>query len=282
MNMNQVSKTIKEKIEKLESFFLKEKQIECSVKHSFAPNMYIREVSMPKGSFVIGHEQKYEHFNIFIKGKLLFLNDDGTTQVLEAPLSFVGKPGRKVSLTLEDSVWQNVYSTNEQNIETLEEIYLNKSPAFQEHFEKAKQLKSEADVIDFKESIKLLGFDEKQVSEISSNELDMIDLPFGDYKFKKSKSNIHGYGVFATGNIQENEIIGPARIDNKRTILGRYVNHSISPNAEMFIHNKNIYLKAIHPICGCQGGYDGDEITIDYKKAVLENLKLSEGVKCQE
>ena len=46
--------------------------------------------------------------------------------------------------------------------------------------------------------------------------------------------------------------------------------------------NGNINLVAIDKIYGCRGGFDGDEITIDYRESVKLTLKIAEELKCQE
>ena len=69
-----------EKVAALEVFSLKEEQIDCPVIHSFSPGIYTREVHLPAGIFAIGHHQKKEHLNIFLKGKVTMLNDYGTTE----------------------------------------------------------------------------------------------------------------------------------------------------------------------------------------------------------
>jgi SET domain-containing protein len=84
-----------------------------------------------------------------------------------------------------------------------------------------------------------------------------------------ANSKIDGKGVFATGNIEEGEVIAPARINGKRTPIGRYTNHSKNINAIMLLRdNGNIDLVAKKAINGCQGGNLGEEITIDYRQAL--------------
>src|SRR3990167_11278251 len=112
------------------------------------------------------------------------------------------------------------------------------------------------------------------------NETDQISMPLGHYKFMLGKSPIDGQGIFATANIQPNEVIGPGRINGKRTPIGRYTNHSVLPNARMTATNGDIYLIAAKPIQGQCGGMRGDEITVDYRQSIAENVKSGE--LCQE
>lgn len=273
-----LSGTITEdKVQIVEAEFLKQEQVECPVVHRFGPNIYIREVTLPAGSFSIGHYQKTTHLNIMLAGKVTMVNEDGSKTVLEAPQTFVSKPGRKIGYIEETVIWQNVYATDETDVEKLEEMFLNKSITWQEH-QKAEQLlltvnKTE-DVEDYYKVIKEFGFTEEVVRQQSENTDDQTKMPLGNYKFMVSDSKIEGKGIFATGNIIPTEVIGPARIQGKRTPIGRYANHAKKPNAVMVLKdNGDIDLMAIKPIKGCLGGNLGEEITVNYKQV----LKLSLG-----
>lgn len=266
-----------EKLESFEAELLKMEQTPCPVVHRFGPNLYIREVFMPAGTFSIGHRQKTVHMNIMLKGKVLFVHQDGSKELLEAPLTFVAPPGRKIGFILEDMVWQNVYSTDETDIEKLEELLLDKTTGFLEH-KRAEQLllgfdRSE-DVADFHLLLDELKLTEEIVREQSENEDDQIPMPLGNYKFQVSNSRIQGKGIFATADLLENEVVGPARINEFRTPLGRFTNHSKNPNARMEQDEKgNLLLIMNKPISGCRGGNLGDEITVDYRQTLRVALE---------
>jgi len=266
-----------EKIALVEKEMLKHDQVDCPVIHRFGPGVYIREVSIPAGSTAIGHTQNFEHLNIFLKGRVSILEDNGEVKELTAPMIFVGQPGRKIGFIHEDVTWLNVYSTDITDIEKLESIYLTKSDGFTESVE---NIKAKIDNEDFKKAIAEYGFTEELVESQSLNELDMTPLPYGNYKFKRGNSSIHGKGLFATANIEVGEILAPARIAGKRTIAGRFTNHSINPNAVM---KKGIVgeidLVALKTIKGCHGGFDGEEITVDYRDSVKITLEMGE--KCR-
>ncbi len=277
----------KEKYEKAESELLKHPQVDCAVVHSFGPGTYIRQVSIPKGTFSIGHAQKLEHTNIMLKGKVTMLNDDGSTTLLEAPQIFTGKPGRKIGFIHDDMVWLNVYPNidNEQDIEKLEEKYLDKSDTFKladESREKLLLSNRSKDEHDFDQMLLDLGMSKDKVQEQSENASDLTYLPHGSFKIKTAKSQIHGTGIFATGDHVFGEKIGPARIDGKRTILGRYTNHAKYPNAQFVeLKDGNIDLIAIKKIFGSRGGFHGDEITVDYRDAFALNIEMARSLKCQ-
>ena len=123
----------KPNIELAEKMLLPEPQVECPVYNHFMPGIYIREMHIPKGTLVIGHEHIVESTNVFLKGKLKLLQEDGSWQELEAPMMFKGKLGRKVAIALEDCVWQNIFATDETDIEVLESTLIRKSVAYLEH-----------------------------------------------------------------------------------------------------------------------------------------------------
>jgi hypothetical protein len=261
-----------EKVQTLEKHFLNEKQADCPVTHRFAPNIYIREVFIPAGTFSIGHYQTTEHLNIMLKGRVTMVNEDGSHTEITAPQTFVAKPGRKIGYIHEDMIWQNVYSTNETDIEKLEAMFLFKSITWQEN-QKSQELlltlDHSPDIADYYLAIAEFGFDHETVRKQTENMEDQILMPFGSYKVMIANSKIDGKGVFATGNFEEGEVIAPARIDGKRTPVGRYTNHSKSINAIMVLRdNGNIDLVAKKAINGCQGGNLGEEITIDYRQAL--------------
>lgn len=272
-------------VEVLEREFLKAPQMPCSVSHHFGPGICMREVFLPKGSTIIGHHHNFAHMNIFVTGRITFFGENGPIE-MKAPMTFMGKPGRKLAFIHEDTVWINVFATNETDIEKIESIFLTKSQTWLEdngNREKVKLLTSAVDNNDFLLAIAEFGLKEEKVREISENTNDIIDLPFGSYKIKLGKSKIEGTGVFATADIEPDEIIAPARINFKRTILGRYANHSAFPNAKMhFTKGGDMDLVATRKISGCLGGQDGEEITINYREALKLTLEIGHGgLECQ-
>lgn len=95
-------------------------QVECPTKHYFLPGLYLREITMPAGSVIIGKIHRTEHFNIIQQGSVTLLGD-GTCQRLTAPCTFVSKPGvQKVLYIHEDCVWTTVHQTQETTMEALE------------------------------------------------------------------------------------------------------------------------------------------------------------------
>jgi len=123
-------KTNNSKIEALESVLLPLPQVEMPLTHLFAPGVYFREIFMPAGTFIIGHEHKTEHFNVVLAGKAK-VSIDGKAQIITAPCVFVSKPGvRKVLEILEDMRWATIHPTHETSIPKLEKLLVKKSKTF--------------------------------------------------------------------------------------------------------------------------------------------------------
>jgi hypothetical protein len=271
------------KIEQVESHFLDLPQVECPVVHHFGPGIYIREVTLPAGALAIGHAQRFQHLNIMLTGAVATVGDDGQTKVLRAPMIFVGKPGRKLGYVLETCIWQNVYATDERDIDKLEAMFLDKSATWQAHAEAAKQLETyhrREDREDFELVVRLAGFTPASVRAQSENPHDQIPMPSGFApKFTVRDSTIEGKGVFLSAPVDQDEVIAPARIDGMRTPAGRYTNHAKNPNAK-FAKNESgdIWLVATRRIAGCAGGSQGEEVTVDYRQALaLSGINLIKG-----
>jgi hypothetical protein len=257
---------------RLESAFLKEEQVDCPVTHHFGPGVYIREVLLPAGAYIIGHAHKDAHLNVMLEGRLTIIKDDGTRREMTAPQTFVSKPGRKIAYIHETVRWQNIYATPETDVDKLETLLFDKSAVFVES-QALLTHDHDADRNDFALAIAEYGYDEATVAAISESEVDQTPFPPGSYKVAVMPSAVHGRGLFATSDIAANELIAPARLGGKRTPAGRYTNHSATPNAEMVrAENGDVYLFSKEMILGCKGGSIGGEITIDYRHALSLTL----------
>jgi hypothetical protein len=108
-------------------------QVEIPTFHYFGPGIYIREIAVPAGTLVIGHSHKAAHLCVLQKGRLAVIDGDGNPHEMVAPHIFTAPPGRKVGYAVDDVVFQNVFATEETDIEKLEEMLIEKSAVFLEH-----------------------------------------------------------------------------------------------------------------------------------------------------
>lgn len=129
-------------IERVEDLFLSEFGVcpeVCPLEHRFAPGVYMREVVMWDGAFVIGHEHRTEHFNIVLAGEACVLID-GKVKWVHGGDSFVSKPGvRKILMITEETRWATVHANpdDERDIDKIEARTIIKSPTYLRHEQEA-------------------------------------------------------------------------------------------------------------------------------------------------
>jgi hypothetical protein len=115
-------KPMREKVQALEDVLLDMEQAECPVRHHFAPGMYAREITIPKGVVLTGAIHKTDNLVVLSKGKLQLVTEEGTT-IIEAPCTLMCKAGAKnAALALEESVWTNFFPTTETDADKLVEL----------------------------------------------------------------------------------------------------------------------------------------------------------------
>lgn len=130
----------KEGIEELEGALLSVPgSTECryELKHLFAPGVYIREIHMPEGEFIIGAEHTTEHFNTVLKGRASVIME-GELHHIQAPACFVSRAGvRKVLKIHEPCVWQTIHPnpTDSRDTAALEAGLCVMSETHRRHFE---------------------------------------------------------------------------------------------------------------------------------------------------
>ena len=118
----------------LEAAMLAEPQVDCPVTHHFGPSLYIREIFIPADTFALGRVHKAETMNILLKGKMAMLFN-GEVKLIEGPATFVTGSGRKLVLVIEDCTFQNVYATDETDLDVIEEMFIEKSNELIDHSE---------------------------------------------------------------------------------------------------------------------------------------------------
>jgi hypothetical protein len=102
-------------------------QVECPEKHHFGPNIYIKEVTLPAGSVIVGKYHRHEHLCNMVAGRMIVVDSEGNRTELVAPMTFMAKSGRKIAYIIETVVFQNIYSTSETDIQKLEDMIVDNS-----------------------------------------------------------------------------------------------------------------------------------------------------------
>lgn len=106
--------------------------IDCPLRHFFAPGSYAREMTIPEGVLIVGKIHKHAHINIISKGKVKVATEFGFDE-FAAPHTFVSEPGTKRAvLALEDTIWTTIHVTDKTDLAEVEEEVI--APTFEDYF----------------------------------------------------------------------------------------------------------------------------------------------------
>jgi hypothetical protein len=114
-------------IYKVEELALKGVSVAIPVVHHFSKKIYAREMTMPKGSLVVGKIHKFDNLHILSKGEATVFSIDGLVRV-KAPYTFVATPGSKrVIYAHDDVVWTTIHGTEETDLDKIEDEFIAKN-----------------------------------------------------------------------------------------------------------------------------------------------------------
>lgn len=257
-----------EKVCALEREVQKLPQVNCPVRHFFAPGMYAREMTIPAGVVLTGAVHRHEHLCTISKGRIVVSTDEGMREVV-APATFVSIAGAKrVGFALEETVWTTYHlnPANERDLDKLMAEITESTNAELIGGADNVQRKAGEDRADYARFLDEYGLPQSLVTALVENEADQIPMPDGVDALELRDSPIHGSGMFATRDIAPGECIAPVRLAGKRTPAGRYINHSARPNCAFVAQaNGDLMLEAVEPIAR------GAEITNCYRQAMRVN-----------
>ena len=122
--LGEVSRERRAAIFALQDHLLKMPQAEIQLRHHFAPGVYCRELTVPRGVCAIGKIHKTEHISILSQGAIYVITEHGE-DFFQAPAVVVAKPGAKRAVYVPvdspgDAVWTTIHATHERDIEKLE------------------------------------------------------------------------------------------------------------------------------------------------------------------
>lgn len=111
------------------------------LKHTFGDGLYLRDLTIPKNTLVVGKVHRYRTLNILLKGEITVLTEDGVKR-LTAPQYFLSPAGsKKVGYTHKETVWLNVHATEETDLKRIEaEQIMKENPYISVEFEENKIL----------------------------------------------------------------------------------------------------------------------------------------------
>lgn len=109
------------KIIALEASMIDLPQVDCPVRHTFAPGLYAREMTIPKGVTAVGAIHKTRHITTISKGRILMMTDEGIVEIC-APYTGVSEAGiKRAAYALEDTIMTCYHPTDETDLDKLAE-----------------------------------------------------------------------------------------------------------------------------------------------------------------
>ena len=117
--------TARQKAERMEQAMHDIEQVDCPIEHYFAPGLFAREMTIPKGVCVVGAVHKTTNISCLSAGTVRLITDAGYVDHT-APKKVLIKAGSKNQwLALDDAVLTNYFPNpdNETDIAKLVERY---------------------------------------------------------------------------------------------------------------------------------------------------------------
>ena len=107
------------KVAALEAAMQSQPQVDCPVKHHFAPGIYLREMTIPTGVVLTGAVHKTSHLSMLSKGHIYLVGDTDTVE-LRAPATVLSQPGTKRAIyAVEEAIWTTIHATDTVDLDEL-------------------------------------------------------------------------------------------------------------------------------------------------------------------
>lgn len=97
-------------------------QVDIPVEHVFSGGIYLRSITIPAGTLVMGKRHRGETCNILLKGKLaVYVNETDPPRIITAPAVFSSPPlTKKFAYCIEEAIFINAHPTNETDPDKIE------------------------------------------------------------------------------------------------------------------------------------------------------------------
>jgi len=133
--------TARQVVDGLEAELATLPQANCPLVHRFTPGLYVREIFMPRGTFIISKVHKTEHPYTISKGRVAVWTEAEGVIHLTAPFTGITKPGtRRLLFIQEDCIWTTYHPTTETDLDKIEEAIIDPKPALPLRAETVKAL----------------------------------------------------------------------------------------------------------------------------------------------
>lgn len=111
-----------EQVQALQSALASLPQVECPVRHFFAPGLYTRECTIPAGSVVVGKMHRHQHPTFLMSGSVRINTDRGMETITGPHIWISQENAKRALLTLTDCVFATVHlnPTDTTDLEAIE------------------------------------------------------------------------------------------------------------------------------------------------------------------
>lgn len=206
--------------------------------------MYYRSTKVPEGTLVIGCEHKKDSIAILLSGSIKQIDGDSEYTITAPFVIKTTKGSNRKAYAITDVEYTTITHTDSTELETIEDEMYN-------------QISINKFVRDDFSNM-LIGYgltNDDVEKDMASREVVIINSEL----YRLDNSGIKGLGIFLNKNVIKDEVIGLAIVNNVKTELGRYVNHSPFPNC---FYNESMELVALDNIGR------GTELTVNYRRTL--------------
>ena len=109
-----------------EQYLAKLPQLPEKVDHIFSGGVYIRQLTIPEDSIIIGKRHRHETCNMLLKGEMsIYMGEGVPTQRIKGPLLFTSPPmTKKMAYCHEECIFANIHPTEETDLEKIENEFI--------------------------------------------------------------------------------------------------------------------------------------------------------------
>lgn len=244
---------------KYEEFAKTQPQLDIPVTDYIHAGMYTRQITIPKDTIITGQIYKFDHFDIMISGDITVSTDTDKPKRFTGFNVFKGMSGKKrAGYAHEDTTWITVHAVQGESGEKIQK-YLTADT-----FDELREFYLCCDRFDYARMVKELGATQEEIMKVVENKDDQTGTISDNCYLDDSE--ISGVGCFSHNNIERGVVIAEARIGDKRTLEGRYINHSMRPNCKMVMHSGGISVLSIANIA------KHEELTVNYRTVLSDRF----------
>lgn len=249
--------------DEMEQALLKLPQIEMDTIHYFSGNMYGRRITIKAGVLITGRIYKHDHFEIMLEGDITIYAADGGKKRYTGFNIIEAKAGkRQAGEAHKDTTWLTINRAPELHPDNM--LDYTSVLTYAEFDEYHRRLNA----LDYKSFLSEMNMTQEQMNTAVNTD-DVTDLPLSYEHVIVKESELAGLGLFTTRVIEKSEIICPTRINDKRTIAGRYANHALYANTRPVLDN------GVYSIIATKEIQVGEEITMNYRDVI--NFRAQQG-----